>query len=165
MDSRVRKIRIKNNLVGIIDLDRVLAEVAASFGGVPDEVIGEELLKRLSADNYIPYSARTLYREAFLREYKKFTGQAVEEEKTEGIEVIVLGSGCSQCHQLKDDCLSVMAELGLAGAVDHIEDLKEIARHGVMGTPALLINGKVVSEGRVPSRTKIREWLLSAHQK
>jgi protein-disulfide isomerase len=55
--------------------------------------------------------------------------------------------------------MEVMAEMKLAGAVEHVRDIKEIASYGVMGTPALVINAKIVSVGTVPSKAKIREWL------
>ncbi len=41
----------------------------------------------------------------------------------------------------------------------HVTDIKEIGKYGVMGTPALLINGEVMSIGRVPPKAKIKEWL------
>jgi protein-disulfide isomerase len=55
-----------------------------------------------------------------------------------------------------------MAEINLAGELTHVEDVKEIARYGVMGTPALIINGKVVAVGSVPEKKKIQQWLTEA---
>jgi protein-disulfide isomerase len=52
-----------------------------------------------------------------------------------------------------------MAELNLAGDIEHIRDVKEIGKYGVMGTPALIINGKVKSVGKVPPKSKLMEWL------
>ena len=60
---------------------------------------------------------------------------------------------------IESNAILVMAEMKLAGAVEHVRDIKEIASYGVMGTPALVINAKVVSVGTVPSKAKIREWL------
>ena len=55
--------------------------------------------------------------------------------------------------------MQVMAEINLMADIEHVRDIKEIGKYGVMGTPALIINGKVKSVGRVPPRTKLIEWL------
>jgi len=52
-----------------------------------------------------------------------------------------------------------MAETNLSADLDHVTDIKEIGRYGIMGNPALIINGKVMSVGRVPPKGKIKEWL------
>ena len=53
--------------------------------------------------------------------------------------------------------MEIMAEMDLAADMDHVRDIKEIGKYGVMGMPALLINGKVKSVGKVPPRNKLRE--------
>jgi len=165
MEKSLRQIRINQSMVGIVGLDRVLEEVAKEFSNAAEEVIGEEMIKRLSVDNYIPSSVRDLYIKALLREFKKYTGQEVEEETVSGLEVVILGPGCAECDYLEKECREAMAEMALPGAIEHVTDIKEIARYGVMGVPALLINGKVLAVGRVPSRSKIKEWLAQAAQK
>jgi len=55
-----------------------------------------------------------------------------------------------------------MGETGITADVEHVRDLKEIGRYGVMGTPALLMNGKVKSVGKVPPRNRLKEWLKEA---
>ena len=52
-----------------------------------------------------------------------------------------------------------MAETNLSADLDHVTDIKEIGRYRIMGTPALIINGKVMPVGRVPPKGKIKEWL------
>ena len=42
---------------------------------------------------------------------------------------------------------------------DHVRDIKEIGAYGVMGTPALIINGKVMAVGKVPAKAKLKKWL------
>ncbi|MCX7981894.1 MAG: thioredoxin family protein [Syntrophales bacterium] len=163
-ESRVRRIKIKNHLVGIVDLDRVLEEVAKKFSAHLEEDIAEEMLRQLSVENYIPRDAKDHYKKAFVREYRKYMGLPVEEDKSEGLEVIILGPGCARCNQLEKDCRNVMEELKLAGSIEHIENIKEITRYRVKGTPALIINGQVVSVGKLPPKEKIREWLLKAWQ-
>ncbi len=52
--------------------------------------------------------------------------------------------------------------MNLAGDLRHVTDAKEIGRYGVMGTPALIINGKVVAVGSVPEKKKVQQWLSEA---
>jgi len=49
--------------------------------------------------------------------------------------------------------------LALPGELIHVDNLREIARYGVMGAPALIINGKVVSVGTTPQKVEIKKWL------
>jgi protein-disulfide isomerase len=55
--------------------------------------------------------------------------------------------------------MEVLAEMDLSADLEHVRDIKEIGRYGVMGTPALIINGRVKCVGSVPPRDKIIEWL------
>jgi hypothetical protein len=140
-----------------------MAAMADEYKDSKDDEIGEEMLRRLALINYIPNQARTLYINAFVREFRKYLGLPVEEEKyTEGLRVIVLGPGCAQCDRMENDVREVMVAMKLAAALDHVTDVKEIGRYGVMGVPALIINEKVVCVGQAPNRNKIREWLTEA---
>jgi small redox-active disulfide protein 2 len=86
----------------------------------------------------------------------------MSQEVSEGLEIKVLGPGCPQCNRLEKELLEVMAEMNLAADVEHLTNIKEIGRYGVMGTPALVVNGKVRSVGSVPPRNKIIGWLKEA---
>lgn len=66
-----------------------------------------------------------------------------------GKSVKVLGSGCAKCHELEKNVQAALAELGMDPAVDHVTDFAQIASYGVMTTPALVVDGKVVSYGKV----------------
>jgi small redox-active disulfide protein 2 len=160
----VSQIRVGNSPVGIIGLKTVMEDMAERYGESPDREVVEELLSRLGKRNYIPEKAKEAYSKAFLREFKKFLGKPFEEETPEGIEIKVLGPGCVQCDRLVQELMHVMAETGIPADVEHVRDLKEIGRYGVMGTPALLINGRVKSVGKVPPRNKLKEWLKEAHK-
>lgn len=63
--------------------------------------------------------------------------------------VKVLGSGCAKCIALETAAREALAELGMDTAVDHVTDFTQIAAYGVMTTPALVVDGKVVSYGKV----------------
>ena len=72
-----------------------------------------------------------------------------EKAKTEGTGVKVLGSGCAKCNQLEAATKEALQQLGMDTTIDHVTDFSEIAAYGVMTTPALVIDGKVVSYGKV----------------
>jgi hypothetical protein len=58
-----------------------------------------------------------------------------------------------------------MQEMGLAAEYQHITDIREIGKYGIMGLPALLINDRVVSAGTTPPKNKIKAWLTEAKEK
>ena len=65
------------------------------------------------------------------------------------VKLKLLGSGCSKCNALEDAVRAALAELGMDLAIDHVTDFTQIAAYGVMTTPALVVDGKVVSYGKV----------------
>ena len=71
----------------------------------------------------------------------------------------VLGSGCPNCHRLAANAREAVAMAGVEAEVNHVTDPREIARRGVMSTPGLVIDGEVVSAGRIPSAGDIALWL------
>ena len=148
--------------MGIAGLEDVLAAMAAEWAHRSDADIGDEMIRRLSAGNYIPKNARDLYAAALVREFRVFLGETVPEPPAEGVRVAVLGPGCAQCDRMETDVREVMAEMGLAAQLDHVTDLAAIARYGVVGLPALVVNERVVCVGQAPNRRKIREWLDAA---
>lgn len=78
------------------------------------------------------------------------------------ISILVLGLGCYNCQKLEATCKEVVNEHGIEAAVEKITDLDQIHAFGVMMTPGLVINGKVVSSGRVPSKSTVEQWILEA---
>jgi small redox-active disulfide protein 2 len=71
----------------------------------------------------------------------------------------VLGSGCANCHRLAANASEAAAIAGVEAEVIHVTDMREIARRGVMSTPGLVIDGTLVSAGRIPSAGDIAAWL------
>lgn len=163
--DEVTQIKVGGDCIGIIGLKSILSEVAEKCVAQTDEEIGAELLKRFNKCNYIPKSSKRKYGQAFLREFKKFTGQAVEDSNSDGPEIKVLGPGCPQCNQLEQDIMVVMNEMGLAGNIEHVMDINAISEYGVMGTPALILNGKVMAVGSVPPKVKLKTWLKGVSEK
>ena len=155
----VTQIKVANHSVGIMGLKNILEEMAPEYAGRPEDEAGEELLWKLSKKNYIPDKARENYKRAFLREFRKFLGRPCEEEVASGLEIKVLGPGCPQCDMLEQELMAVVSQLQLKAGIEHVRDIKEIGRYGVMGMPGLIINGEVKSVGRVPSRASLIQWL------
>ena len=165
MENKVSQISIEGRQTGVIGLEYAIRSIVEWAKGKNDEDISAELLARIEKRNYAPSSIKEAYRKALLREYKKYLGQDVEEEVAAGLQVLILGPGCAQCSSLESLLRDVMAEMNLAGDLQHVTDAKEIGRYGVMGTPALIINGKVVAVGSVPEKKKIQAWLSDAAAK
>ena len=70
--------------------------------------------------------------------------------------VKVLGSGCAKCNALEQAAREALAELGMETTIDHVTDFAQIAAYGVMSTPALVVDGKVVSYGKVLKKDEVK---------
>ena len=75
--------------------------------------------------------------------------EQAEKAKTEGASVKVLGSGCAKCNALEAATKAALEQLGMDTTIEHVTDFAKIASYGVMSTPALVVDGKVVSYGKV----------------
>jgi small redox-active disulfide protein 2 len=77
------------------------------------------------------------------------------------MEIKVLGPGCKNCVTLDRIAHEVVQELGITATFEKVEDYAAIASYGVMSTPALVVDGKVVLSGRVPTPRHLKEILES----
>lgn len=84
------------------------------------------------------------------------TMTAAEKFKQTGSRVKILGSGCAKCNELEMNTKEAMMKLGMQPDIEHITDFVQIASYGVMTTPALVVDGKVVSLGKVLSVEEIK---------
>ncbi|MEM4389287.1 MAG: thioredoxin family protein [Candidatus Micrarchaeia archaeon] len=73
--------------------------------------------------------------------------------------VEILGGGCANCKKLEENVRAALAKKGVNAEVVKVTDFGEIASYGVLRTPALAIDGKVVAEGRIPSVEEIAKML------
>jgi small redox-active disulfide protein 2 len=71
----------------------------------------------------------------------------------------VLGPGCANCVRLEANAREAVVMAGVEAEVVKVTDFRQIAAYGVMSTPGLVIDGKVVSYGRIPSPGDIAVWL------
>jgi len=75
------------------------------------------------------------------------------------MEIKILGTGCPKCKNLEKMTREAVSNLGIEASVRKEEDIMKIMEYGVMRTPGLMINEKVVASGRVPSAKEISEFI------
>lgn len=73
----------------------------------------------------------------------------------------VLGTGCTKCKLLHEAVLKAVTESGVQAEVRKVEDIAKIMEYGVMSTPALVKDGKVLVAGKLPSAKEIASWLVA----
>jgi len=74
----------------------------------------------------------------------------------------ILGGGCANCKRLEQIARQVAAENAIEAEFEDVKEYPEIMKYGVMSTPALVVDGKVVCSGRVPSPAEVATWLKAA---
>jgi small redox-active disulfide protein 2 len=77
------------------------------------------------------------------------------------MEIKILGSGCARCQSLEKTTREAISELGINATVEKVEDIQKIMEYGVMRTPGLVINEKVILTGQVPKLTELKELLTN----
>ncbi len=75
------------------------------------------------------------------------------------MEIKVLGPGCPKCKQTEKIVREAVAEAGVAAEVEKVTNIMEIAGYGVLGTPAVVVDGQVKSVGKVPAKEEVLEWI------
>jgi len=73
----------------------------------------------------------------------------------------ILGSGCPNCKKLHENTLEALKSMGMEATIEEVKDINEIIDYGVMKTPALVIDEKVKSSGRVLTIEEIKKILVS----
>ena len=160
MASDIVQISMGDRAVGIVGLKKVMADLAVTTSGKTDGECREILYLGIAHQNYIPPKMVEEYKDALLRAFRAFTGEAAEEAPAGGVRIQVLGPGCHNCDRMEQDVREVLAELKMPGDLSHVTDPAEIAKYGLMGVPALVINGRVVCVGTLPDRNRIKQWLM-----
>ena len=74
-------------------------------------------------------------------------------------EIKVLGTGCKKCKKLESNVREAVKNLGIEANIEKVEDMIEIVSYGVMKTPALLVDNKIVVSGKLPSTQDIEKML------
>ncbi|HNX12505.1 MAG TPA: thioredoxin family protein [Paludibacteraceae bacterium] len=77
------------------------------------------------------------------------------------MEIKILGTGCPKCKSLEKATREVVAQNNIDATITKVEDIMEIMNFNVMTTPALVVNGKVVVKGRIPSNDELKQILTN----
>jgi len=75
------------------------------------------------------------------------------------MKIKVLGPGCTRCHQTEELVREAVAEAGVDAEIEKVTDVMKIASYGVLGTPAVIIDEKVKSVGKIPKKEEILKWI------
>lgn len=84
-----------------------------------------------------------------------------EMEQEQSMDIKVLGTGCANCKNTIALIEQVAQARGVAVSLQKVEELRDIMGYGIMSTPGVVVNGKVVHAGGVPSREKVEQWLAA----
>lgn len=76
--------------------------------------------------------------------------------------VKILGTGCSKCNNLEKKVRELVAENNIDAIITKVSDIQEISRYGIVMTPGIVIDERLISVGSVPSDKQILEWLKEA---
>lgn len=153
--ATARTIRIGRANIGLIGLDVALNQAAAR--NMAEDQAVDFLFAEISRHNYIPVAAVANYRQALLQAYR-FHLRPGDQPASHPI-IRIFGSGCISCNNLQKLVIEVLDAMGRAADIEQISDPDEIGRHGIVMTPALMINGQVKSGGLMPTRAQIEQWL------
>lgn len=75
------------------------------------------------------------------------------------MDIKVLGPGCAKCKKTEEAVRQAVAEAGVDADVEKVTGMMDIAAYGVMGTPAVVIDGQVKLVGKVPTKDQVKAWL------
>ncbi len=74
-------------------------------------------------------------------------------------QIKILGTGCPKCKTLEDKVKKTVSELNIDAEISKVDDIMDIMAYGIMRTPGLVIDNKVVMSGRLPSQSELNEFL------
>jgi small redox-active disulfide protein 2 len=78
------------------------------------------------------------------------------------MEIKILGTGCAKCHQLEQTVKEVINEMAIEADMGYVKDIKKIMEYPILTTPGLVIDGKVVCSGRLPTKAEVTSFITTA---
>ena len=78
------------------------------------------------------------------------------------MEIRILGTGCPNCQRLERIAREAAAEMGVEATFTKVTDMRLMMTYDIVGTPGLVIDGKVVSSGRIPTKAEVSIWIANA---
>lgn len=164
MPDKITQIYVGQRLVGLAGLEEIFQDLARSPLEAPG-ALQEELLRRVAARNYLPPGSRPAYRQALWREFRRYRGEEVEPEASPGLNIQVLGLGCTGCQIFYRQVLDILTRRRMEAGVEYITDPTRLKEYSIRTLPALLINGEVALWGRIPQPAELEKLLLEAEKK
>jgi small redox-active disulfide protein 2 len=76
------------------------------------------------------------------------------------LDIKVLGPGCASCIRLENMCREIVTENNLQAKIEKVIKVEDFWKYGVMLSPALVVNGKVLLQGKLPTRITLTHWLI-----
>ena len=153
-----RLLKIGKTSIGLIGFDPALNH-CLDHGLDPNDAV-DFIFKAVEQHNYVPANASKRYKEAILKEFtRRLSGEDVSRDT---LEIRVFGSGCVTCDKLATQIFDILGKLGRVADIEKIFDMDEIWRHGVLSTPALMMNGEILCQGKMPTPAEIEAWLEKA---
>jgi hypothetical protein len=159
MTDDITFVRIGKNLIGLRGLKEIFEKLASRSVESP-EVGQEELLRRAAGANYIPSGSRDDYGRALWREFLRFKGDTAEAEAAPGLEIKVLGLGCSGCQQFYQQVVDILAARAIIADLQYITAPALLKDYEVRSFPALIINGRLVLAGQRLAMAQLEKILL-----
>jgi small redox-active disulfide protein 2 len=80
------------------------------------------------------------------------------------LNIKVVGPGCMNCEKLADMCKDVVKENNIEAEIEKITDISKFADLGIMMTPGLLLNNKVMVSGKLPTKSTLAHWIVEANK-
>ncbi len=77
------------------------------------------------------------------------------------LDIKILGPGCANCKRVEMIVRKVVVNQGLEAEIEKVTDFQEISKYPILSTPGLVLNGKVLSSGRIPTEAEVAEWLTA----
>ena len=81
------------------------------------------------------------------------------------LQIKVLGPGCPNCAKVETVAKKAIATFGVEATIEKVTDYAEIVSYNVLSTPGLVINGQLVSAGRIPAEAEVTTWVANALEK
>lgn len=78
------------------------------------------------------------------------------------LSIKVLGPGCANCQKVEEIASAAVAQLGVEAEIEHVTDRAQYPKYGLLYTPGLVVNEKLVSGGRIPTVAEVTTWLSTA---
>ena len=156
--ATTRTIKIGAVSIGLIGLDMAINQ--ATSRQLPEIEVMDFIFQAIKDKNYIPSAMTEKYKIALLKEYGKHLHG--DDGSYEGLVIRIFGKPCVSCNNLQNMVIEILSGLNIGADIEQIHDPDEIGRAGVIHTPALIINGKLKSQARLPSSAQVEQWIREA---